>query len=711
MHKRDRIPFISEQDETAYERMVAQYKPVVERFAFQLGVPPNDLPDIMQAVFHRLFRDIAQLEEDSLWIFQTTLNTIKAYHPKSKQHQRSVPRTEKKLPFSQQFQYYFEKEVQFIIHKSLQGIDMKYKAPLILFYFHDKTCEEIATILSGTVASMKKRINRGKTLLKHQYEKNGGQEVIVHEEKQYNSLLHEMTYCYERLPEFIEMESLLTYIPKQMVSKWRKRVPAIVAVIGLLLFAVFSIQYVQDERERIALEKKEKEEKEATPVEEDKKAEVDPEILAYLEQKKKDFAQELGLQDVSHLLIVLETERTIKEFAQQQDFPIGNNIEETKRYIDMMLTLPSQIMGSLNPQTDKGGQDFISLVHISAYFTATFQQYLNELLKQYHIPKAEFGTLVNVQKNPENYDGTDALKQFLHSLNEQNMKLVTDNRNGMLQVEVDYSILKERLTEIGYNAGYVAFIDYTIQTLNVQYNDRKTIEELLLTLEEILVAYGDQYTTEIKNYLFEDVDYYLNIYLMSWEQPHQLTDQEKELYYKFLENRQDSVYWEVVRSKVKEWEENDWENTPGPVDVDYVKVLMDDRFQNIHYQNMVKIQNWPYVVDSITVYQNVKNDADHQFLQELNPFETISLFAYAYQKGDEEFYTKLWENVDILNEQAMEVDWKSLQNSGVLTLTKYESKEAATVYFLDIEQQPLFDVKLEKVDGIWKIKEIANSTL
>jgi RNA polymerase sigma factor (sigma-70 family) len=710
MHKKDRIPFISDQDETAFERMVAQYKPVVERFAFQLGVPPNDLPDIMQAVFHRLFRDTAQLEEDSLWIFQTTLNTIKAYHRKSKHHRRSVLRREQELPISQQFRYYFEKEVQFIIHKSLQGIDMKYKAPLFLFYFYDKTYEEIATILSGTVASMEKRINRGKTLLKHQYEIHGGQEVIVHDEKQYDSLLHEMKYCYERLPEFTEMESLLTYIPKQKVSKWRKRVPAIVAIIGLLLFAIFSIQYVQDERERIALEKK-VEETEETSVEKDNKVELDPEILAYLEQKKKEFAQELGLQDVSNLLIVLETERTIKEFAQLQEFPIGNDIEETKHYIDLMLTLPSQIMGDLNPHDDRSGQDFISLVHISAYFTATFQQYLDELLKQYHIPKNEFGTLVEVQETPEKYDGPDELKRFLYSLNEQNMKLITDNRNGLLQVEVDYSILKERLSEIGYNSGYLAFIDYTIQTLNVQLNDRNTIEELLLNLEEILVAYGNQYTTEIKNYLFGDIDYYLNIYLMSWEQPHQLTDQEKEFYYKFLENRQDSVLWEVVHSKVKEWEENDWENTSGPVDVDYVKVLMDDRFPNIHYQDMVKIKSWPYIADSITVYQNVKNNADHQFLQESKPLETISLFAYAYQKGDEEFYAKLWKNKDILNEQAKEVDWKAFRNSGVLTLTEYETKEAATVYFLDIEQQPLVEIKLEKIDGIWKIKEITNSTL
>jgi RNA polymerase sigma-70 factor, ECF subfamily len=53
-----------------------------------------------------------------------------------------------------------------VLHECLQKLDEKYKAPIILYYFHEKKYEEIADILSVNLSTIKTRLLRGKSLLK-----------------------------------------------------------------------------------------------------------------------------------------------------------------------------------------------------------------------------------------------------------------------------------------------------------------------------------------------------------------------------------------------------------------------------------------------------------------------------------------------------------------------------------------------------------------
>ena len=75
--------------------------------------------------------------------------------------------------------YYFEKEEHLFLHECIQQLEAKYKVPLILYYFHDKTYEETAEILKIKLSLVKTRIHRGKNKLKQLYEKTGGREVYM----------------------------------------------------------------------------------------------------------------------------------------------------------------------------------------------------------------------------------------------------------------------------------------------------------------------------------------------------------------------------------------------------------------------------------------------------------------------------------------------------------------------------------------------------
>lgn len=55
----------------------------------------------------------------------------------------------------------------------LMNISLKYKEVLLLYYFEEYKCNEISGILKITEAAVKKRLERGRNLLKKELEQNG----------------------------------------------------------------------------------------------------------------------------------------------------------------------------------------------------------------------------------------------------------------------------------------------------------------------------------------------------------------------------------------------------------------------------------------------------------------------------------------------------------------------------------------------------------
>ncbi|MTH55540.1 sigma-70 family RNA polymerase sigma factor [Bacillus mangrovi] len=167
---------------TAFQQLVEIYRPVVERFAFQLGNRASDIDDITQEVFIRVYRFLDQFSKSkfSTWLYKITLNVTRDAGRKRTSSIKKVLKlqSEQNDPYPAAEAIALKNEKDRVLHICLQKLDSKYKIPIILFYFHEKKYDEIAEITSLTLSAVKTRILRGKGLLKkalEEYEKKEGE--------------------------------------------------------------------------------------------------------------------------------------------------------------------------------------------------------------------------------------------------------------------------------------------------------------------------------------------------------------------------------------------------------------------------------------------------------------------------------------------------------------------------------------------------------
>ncbi|MFT4413004.1 RNA polymerase sigma factor [Fredinandcohnia humi] len=159
---------------SAFQQLVEIYYPVVERFAYQLGNRHDEIEDITQEVFIRVYRFINQFSKAKFttWLYKITLNVTRDSARKRSQNLKRVIRFKHEVQeaFPEVESHIIQNEEDRNLHKCLQRLDEKYRIPIVLYYFHDKKYEEIAEITSLTLSTVKTRILRGKAILKKSLE-------------------------------------------------------------------------------------------------------------------------------------------------------------------------------------------------------------------------------------------------------------------------------------------------------------------------------------------------------------------------------------------------------------------------------------------------------------------------------------------------------------------------------------------------------------
>lgn len=164
----------------AFQQLVEQYYPVVERFAYQLGNRRDEIEDITQEVFIRVYRFLDQFSKAkfSTWLYKITLNVTRDMARKKAQNDRKLFKIQlEREVYPEVEASILQSEEDRILHISIQRLNEKYSVPIILYYFHDKKYDEIAEILSISLSSVKTRLLRGKTMLKQimeEEERKGG---------------------------------------------------------------------------------------------------------------------------------------------------------------------------------------------------------------------------------------------------------------------------------------------------------------------------------------------------------------------------------------------------------------------------------------------------------------------------------------------------------------------------------------------------------
>ncbi|MGD2198868.1 RNA polymerase sigma factor [Lysinibacillus fusiformis] len=170
MEEAELIARAQQGDKESYIDLIRIHQQTVEKFAFQCGVHSNDLADVSQEVFVKLYRFLHQFKQDrfTTWLYKITLNATRDYYRKE---QRELAKEDKLNAQRQTIFLSAEDDVLLfeedkLLHNAIQALDEKYRYPIVLYYFHELKYEEIAEVLNISLSTVKVRLLRAKEKLK-----------------------------------------------------------------------------------------------------------------------------------------------------------------------------------------------------------------------------------------------------------------------------------------------------------------------------------------------------------------------------------------------------------------------------------------------------------------------------------------------------------------------------------------------------------------
>ncbi|MFV8828415.1 RNA polymerase sigma factor [Alkalihalobacterium sp. APHAB7] len=161
-------------DEDAFYQLVSKHISTVEKFAFQLGVHPNDIQDVTQETFLKVYRYMNNHTNGKFttWLYQITLNIIRDLYRKKKRIDRKEKAFLAEAAITQSPDFTDDANLP-EVHEALQKLAEQYKLPIILHYFHDLSYQEIGEVLGVSEGAVKTRMFRGRKMLKERLEQVG----------------------------------------------------------------------------------------------------------------------------------------------------------------------------------------------------------------------------------------------------------------------------------------------------------------------------------------------------------------------------------------------------------------------------------------------------------------------------------------------------------------------------------------------------------
>jgi len=147
-----------------------QFYQTLYKFGFHLAGSESDAEDLTQETYHILFTKSSAIRDASKvksWLF-TTLYRL--FLRRSRQRARFPETTyemiEAELPITEPV--HAENLDGAYVVAALQGLEERFRTPLIMFYLEEFSYREIATILKVPVGTIMSRLSRGKELLRKQ---------------------------------------------------------------------------------------------------------------------------------------------------------------------------------------------------------------------------------------------------------------------------------------------------------------------------------------------------------------------------------------------------------------------------------------------------------------------------------------------------------------------------------------------------------------
>ncbi len=158
--------------------LVRRYEAKMLRYARKFLFGYEDAEDVVQEVFLKAYVNIQSFNTSkkfSSWLYRIAHNEfINAIKKKGREHlslfdlDTLFPHPVAKEEADQEANI---QELRAILDQLLGRLSAKYREPLVLYYFEELSYREIADILHIPVATVGIRLQRGKRIIKHLYER------------------------------------------------------------------------------------------------------------------------------------------------------------------------------------------------------------------------------------------------------------------------------------------------------------------------------------------------------------------------------------------------------------------------------------------------------------------------------------------------------------------------------------------------------------
>lgn len=160
-----------------FYHLVKRYETKLARYIFTITNRKNDVDDVLQNVFLKAYKNLPTFDNHlkfSSWIYRIAHNeSVNFIGSGFIQKFISMPdwfdmgtkdNTEEELD---------NRQIKKQLKNCVEKLDLKYKEPLVLFYYEEKTYEEISDILRIPTRNVGVLLHRGKLQVKKIcYEKN-----------------------------------------------------------------------------------------------------------------------------------------------------------------------------------------------------------------------------------------------------------------------------------------------------------------------------------------------------------------------------------------------------------------------------------------------------------------------------------------------------------------------------------------------------------
>lgn len=159
--------FLEEADEAAFETLVRRHGPLVLDVCRSVLFNAADVDDAFQATFLLLARkacSIRKTESLASWLHGVAYRMackIRTAFARRKKHEGRVPGGRVTQPDNLAWN-----ELRQILHEELTALSERHRVPLLLCYLEGKTQDEAAELLGIAKSTLKKRLERGRAVLR-----------------------------------------------------------------------------------------------------------------------------------------------------------------------------------------------------------------------------------------------------------------------------------------------------------------------------------------------------------------------------------------------------------------------------------------------------------------------------------------------------------------------------------------------------------------